>query len=385
MRFHVVGLPNTRTKKDFLGCAFTMKIYNFCKMMNGLGHEVFHYGSEGSELDGYATDVPILSYDEQEKLFSMDGAARIYNIDWSGRASYWALLNVRAAAEITKRKQSGDFVCVISGSNNRALSGLLGNDVAVVEYGIGYNGVFAKYRVYESYAHMHKVWGAEGGYDPDGKNYDVVIPHFFDTSDYPFCAQSKNYFLFIGRLIKRKGIRIAVEACRQLGMPLKIAGYGCKSFDNHRLTCEDGSVYEYDQMEYVGFVTDPADRAKLFGEAIATFMPTEYIEPGGYVAVESQLTGTPVIATDWGTFTETIEHGKTGFRCRTLDHFVFAGKQAASLDREYIHRRAVSKYSMDRLSRRYEEYFQMLSDLRGEGWMAKRDRTQLDWLKEEYP
>ena len=33
-----------------------------------------------------------------------------------------------------------------------------GNDVMTVEYGIDYNGTFAKYRVFESYAHMHKIW-----------------------------------------------------------------------------------------------------------------------------------------------------------------------------------------------------------------------------------
>ena len=55
----------------------------------------------------------------------------------------------------------------------------------VVEYGIGYNGTFAKYRVFESYAHMHKIWGAQGGFDPDGKFYDVVIPNYFEPGRLP--------------------------------------------------------------------------------------------------------------------------------------------------------------------------------------------------------
>ena len=50
MRFHVVALPHTQTNMSHSACAFTMKILHFCQMMSSLGHEVFHYGVEGSEV-----------------------------------------------------------------------------------------------------------------------------------------------------------------------------------------------------------------------------------------------------------------------------------------------------------------------------------------------
>jgi glycosyltransferase involved in cell wall biosynthesis len=122
-------------------------------------------------------------------------------------------------------------------------------------------------------------------------------------------------------------------------------------------------------------------RAKLFQEAKGVFVPTVYVEPFGGVAVEAQLAGTPVITTDWGAFTETVEHGKTGYRCRTLDHFTFAAQNVVNLDPFYIHKRAVANWSMDHVRWMYQEYFQMLSDLWGKGWYAERNRTQLDWLR----
>ena len=50
MRFHVVALPHTQTNMSHSACAFTMKVLHFCQMMAVLGHEVFHYGVEGSEV-----------------------------------------------------------------------------------------------------------------------------------------------------------------------------------------------------------------------------------------------------------------------------------------------------------------------------------------------
>ena len=293
MRFHVVALPHTQTNMNHSACAFTMKSFHFCQMMHSLGHEVFHYGVEGSQVrDCCVEDVTILSQVEQEGFFGKYMPDALYEVDWSGNAPYWKLLHDRAAAEINKRKQPGDFVCVMTGRLCEPLAAAVGTDVMVVEYGIGYNGPFAKYRVYESYAHMHKIWGAQGGLDPDGRLYDAVIPNYLNPDDYPFQAEKGNYYLYLGRLIRRKGIHIAVEACKRLGVKLKIAGQGCTKVEGNRIYCADGEVYEGDNLEYVGFATG-AKRASLYQNAIATFVPTTYVEPFGAVAIESQMAGPP--------------------------------------------------------------------------------------------
>jgi glycosyltransferase involved in cell wall biosynthesis len=348
-------------------------------MMSGLGHQVFHYGVEGSEVD-CTEDVQIMSLKEQEGFFGPYNPGALYEVDWSGRAPYWQMINERAAAEINKRKQPGDFVCIIMGTLNRPLAEAVGNDVMVVEYGIGYNGTFAKYRVFESYAHQAKIWAAQGGFDPDGRMYDCVIPNYLDPADYPLQTQKQDYYLYLGRLIKRKGIHIAVETCKRLGAKLKIAGQGCVKVEGNKIYCSDGEVYEGDNLEYVGFATGDK-RAKLYQNAIATFIATQYLEPFGAVAVESQMAGTPAITTDFGAFPETVEHGKTGFRCHTLNEFVWAAKEAPKLDPVYIHERAVANYSMEAVRWRYQSYFERLHDLWGDGWYAMHPTPDPYWLK----
>lgn len=383
MRFHVVALPHTQTSKHHNLCAYTMKVFNFCWMMHSLGHEVYHYGAEGSEVDGICTEhIEIISRKEQEEFFGEENLLNFYPLDWDPNKLHWQLTNHRAAVEITKRKQKGDFICIIAGWCNHALAEAVNKnkDVIVVEYGIGYDGSFADYRVFESYSHMHKVYGAQKGFDPDGRWYDVVIPNYFDPEDFPPKFEKGDYYLFIGRLIKRKGLEVAVETCNRIGAKLVIVGQGCKAIRPGEIETQEGDIYRGPGLSYEGIAN--LDRRKaLYQNAIATFVPTIYIEPFGGVAVESQMCGTPVITTDYGAFTETVEHGITGYRCRTLDHFVFATKHVRELDLKYIHNRAVANYSTDRVRYMYQEYFQMLSDIdSSKGWYTERERKQLDWL-----
>jgi glycosyltransferase involved in cell wall biosynthesis len=92
------------------------------------------------------------------------------------------------------------------------------------------------------------------------------------------------------------------------------------------------------------------------------------------------MAGTPAITTDFGAFPETVEQGKTGFRCHTLNEFVQAAKAAPSLDPVYIHNRSVALYSMESVKWRYQTYFENLLDLRDQGWYTLHDEPDQHWL-----
>jgi glycosyltransferase involved in cell wall biosynthesis len=244
-----------------------------------------------------------------------------------------------------------------------------------IESGIGYNGVFAKYRVFESYAWMHYMYGSLGM--KDGSWYDCVIPNYFDPEDFPLCEEKEAYFLYIGRIIKRKGVELASQVAARLGKRLVIAGQG-----DLKNSVEGIDLSKEKHIEYIGSV-GPEERKKVMGKAILTFMPTYYIEPFGGVAVESMMCGTPVLSTDWGVFSETIQHGVTGFRCRSFDDFVWAAKNIKSISPVNCHNWAVQNYSMDRVKWMYNEFFRKVYDLNEyEGWYTiHKNRTNLDWLK----
>lgn len=354
MRFHVAALPHTCTTVDYLSCAYTAKTINFCRMMIGRGHDVFLYAGEKNEAPCTEHICCVSEHDRSAHV----GGGHFTSASFDYKLPFWVNANAKMASEISKRAGPKDFVCVIGGYAQKPISDALPNMITV-EFGVGYPGTFSKYRVFESYAWMHMVYGAahpNAAGNADGNWWDVVIPGYLDPAMFPFSAEKDDYYLFIGRLIDRKGYRIAADVCFDIGAKLVVAGQGTPPVGT----------------EYVG-VVGPEERGRLMSRAKAVFVPTIYIEPFGNVNVEAQACGTPVITTDWGAFTETVEDGVTGFRCRTFGDFKRAALAAPQLDPHAIRDRAVAKYSLGTISKKYEEYFTRLMHLWDKGWYEGRD------------
>ncbi|MBU3065397.1 glycosyltransferase [Nocardia sp. NEAU-G5] len=354
MRFHVAALPHTQTTKYYSPCAYTQKVRKFCDMMMSLGHEVFLYASQ--ENEAACTElITVTTEQDRREWFGEKTLADGFDwFSWNSQDPHWLITNARTIAEISKRKQPRDIICAIAGSGQQPLADAF-PDLQTVEYGVGYSGVFAKHRVFESYAWMHAVHGArttvEGVMSDRGQFYDAVIPNYFEVEDFPFSAEKDDYFLFIGRLIEAKGFQIAVDTCKRLGAKLIVAGAG----------------HPPDYGEYVG-VVDVARRGELMSRARAVFTPSLYLEPFGGVHVEAMLCGTPVITTDWGAFSETVQQGVQGFRCRTLREFCDAAEAVGKLDYQGIRDYAVSKFSTEAVAKQYDEYFRRLHTLWGDGF-----------------
>jgi len=354
MRMHVCALPHTNTVTEYISCAYTAKVINFCRMMKDRGHTVFLYGGESNEAP---CDEHIVCVSEADRAAHV-GSKHFTSADFNYKLPFWVNANTKATEEIKKRAEPKDFICLIGGYAQKQIADSLPNMISV-EFGVGYGGSFSQYRVFESYAWMHTCYGSARGNDPhgiDGKWWDTVIPGYLDPAQFPFSAEKDDYYLFIGRLIDRKGYQIAVDVCNDLGKKLVVAGQGVPPKG----------------CEYVG-VIGPEERGRLMSRAKAVFVPTIYIEPFGNVNVEAQACGTPVITTDWGAFTETVIDGVTGFRCRTFGEFKRAAIEVENLDKYEIRNRAVREYSLDIIGKKYEDYFVRLQHLWDKGWYEGRE------------
>jgi glycosyltransferase involved in cell wall biosynthesis len=374
MILHVLGVPHTQTTTEFLTCAFTQKVWKLCKMLHRRGHTVIHYGTEGSNPE-CTEHVSVASKAEFGRVYPHPGAAfYAHDKPTPERTAYLERWAARTRNEIARRAGTPWTEILALSWGGAQCDAVKGIDQFEVESGIGYPHSWAKYRVYESYAWLHMHLGRDNGWGGDCW-YWAVIPNAFDLADFEYKEEKSDEFLFLGRLNRDKGVDLAIHVAKVVERRITIVGQG------------DPTAYLQgnDHVRYLPPV-GVEQRKQLLSDARAVFCPTRYVEPFGGVNIEAQLSGTPVITTDWGVFPETVIHGHTGWRCRTFEQFVWAAQHIDDLLPVACRRWAEQNYSLERVALMYEEFFQQILNIRTKGfYLPNPGRTELQWLEKVYP
>ena len=392
--FHVLGLVHLPQSLSYTSCAFTQKNLKLAHMLANLGHEVYFYGSEGSDVAEYVQSDN-LHFVETHSLADIrkawgDGDNRFeVGYDWTntdfrhdfntGKKEATIKFYDKCIEEINKVKKPDDFLLLTQGVYHQPVSEGV-NLFLKVEPGIGYRGsVKANFRGFESSFVKNFAYGSEHPFECiNGSYYDRTIGNYFDNNDFEFSDKKENYLLYIGRMIKRKGLMTAYLIAEETGIPLKIAGQGAHVLPDGSLEAITNSDFHMPKgnWEYLGFADIPT-RKRLLAKAQATIVATEYLEPFGGTHVESMLSGTPAITTNFSVFEETIPDyldGKVGFRCNTLNDFVEAARKSKDVDHKFV-RQYAEKFLMDNIKWVYQRWFEDLHDV----WESATDTTKLGW------
>lgn len=369
MRFHCLGVPHTVSNSEYVACAYTQKVVKFCKMMKQRGHYIIHYGHEDSNV--YADEhVTVITNVDFDKVYGTHDYKKNF-FKYNTSDDVYSTFYINSIREISKRKQKFDFILPFWGCGVKPICDAH-PDLICVEPGIGYaGGHWSKWKVFESYAIYHAYYGLEAVGMCKQNWYDVVIPNYFDLDDFEYSTAKEDYFLFVGRIYEGKGVHIAIQVTEKIGAKLKICGQG--SLED----CGYKNIPKH--VEYIGYV-GKEERKKLMSKAKGAFVASLYNEPFGGVQMEMLFSGTPTITTDWGAFTENNIHGKTGYRCRTFDHFCWAAKNIHLIKPEDCRKWAMN-FTLEKISLMYEEYFNMILNIyENKGWYTEKDRLSLNWL-----
>jgi glycosyltransferase involved in cell wall biosynthesis len=200
-------------------------------------------------------------------------------------------------------------------------------------------------------------------WNPDA-NWVATIHHGLPLQGMPFRKEPGDYLAFVGRIAPEKGIDDAVELARQSGLTLRMAAKVYDPPEQEQFDVVIAPAIEDGTVDFLGEV-GPEERDPLYAGARATVMLGSWPEPFGLVAIESLATGTPVIARRAGALTETVEHGVDGFLVDDLTEAALAIERAAELDRTEIRRRALERFSPDRMAADYERVYRALIEDRG--------------------
>ncbi|MCL4354478.1 glycosyltransferase [Patescibacteria group bacterium] len=114
-------------------------------------------------------------------------------------------------------------------------------------------------------------------------------------------SDKDGFFLVVSRLIPYKKIDLAIKACNELSLPLKIVGIGSQGKSLRKLA---GPT-----VEFLGNLTDE-ELSFYYKNCKALIFPG--IEDFGLVMVEAQAFGKPVIAFKGGGALDIVKNGETG-------------------------------------------------------------------------
>ena len=297
MKIHVLVNPRNPTGLMNRVDPFAVHAYKYIKHLSK-HYEMVHYGIPGAQVDCEHVDIDTAPVEVR-------------------------LFNERAGAQIRQRASDNDIIVCFYGIDNQ-LACEMNPNCKVVEPSIGYraNGVFAPYRVFTSYAQMHMFYG-ERGMLMNPSWFDTVIGNPFTVEEFEYNDKKEDYFLYFGRVVEEKGIHLAIQATEKLGKKLIVAGPGSlKNLGYDKIP---------DHVEVFG-IANAEQRKQLMKNAKCLLGLTYYVEPFGNMIIEANLSGTPVITTDWGAFPEIVLEGDTGYRVRDFKSLLKAMENINKID-----------------------------------------------------
>jgi glycosyltransferase involved in cell wall biosynthesis len=129
---------------------------------------------------------------------------------------------------------------------------------------------------------------------------------------------SKNKFLFIGRLLKEKGIYEYIKAAYAVFDQYSDAEFDIVGeLEDHKYYISKNDLLKYNKVRYLGAV-HPDEMPKIIGEYSCIVLPS-YREGTPRSLLEAAAMGKPIITTRSTGCTDVVDEGINGFKCQPRD------------------------------------------------------------------
>jgi len=186
-------------------------------------------------------------------------------------------------------------------------------------------------------------------------------------------SASRPHVVALGRIVRDKGFDVFIDALAQLvgaghDLVATIAGEGPEL---DRLMTQARALGLESRVSFPG----PLDRAAvlaLYREASVVVMPSRWEEPFGLVALEAQIAGRPIVASNVGGVPEFVVDGVTGLLvpkedpaalARAIER-VLAEPELARTITQAARAAAIAQFSIERCAADYEALYREVAEER---------------------
>ncbi len=232
----------------------------------------------------------------------------------------------------------------------------------------------AKYRVsFPRFKHLNwiSISLSQRKSMPEDTNFIANIYHGIAENRFkPVLSPQGDYLAYFGRIIKPKGVHLAIQAARKAGVQLRIAGkhYVDTGNDNYWKEWIEPEI-DGDRVEYIGFLKTDEEKQEFLGNAQALLVPSTWEEPFGMVMLESLACATPIIGLNSGSIPEIITDQVNGFIVEkvlsegVLDENLTIAKvansisRAESLCRDQCHQIFQDRFTAERMCAEHERMY----------------------------
>lgn len=386
MIFHVIGNPRVPTSSEHTCDAFTTFMIQFCRYFHANDHKIIFYGCKVPNFTMPCTKfVPIISFEKYAALkketnnftdprLLMDGGKMFPSL---GQIEILFEQNLRRA--IDKKYNRGDIMLHFF---DTIVTGYKRSDIIHVQamnfggWHLGFDYVVFSTHTWRTRQIMIKGYGQM-------KKNTVIKPWIYTRSFevIPPVKRLKDTFLFLARISNYKGFDIFLQLAKKFPQYKFIAAGGCVKWDSEsKILTGDMKNYDlnpFPNVTYLGVVKGKIKR-QFLSSVSALIQPTRYAEPFGINAIEAMASGTPVLASDSGSYQETIKDGITGFLCR-LDSYsvmtnedysgklddwfdVIENKKYAKLNPVIMRSYVENKFNPEKSYEKYIRFFNLITE-----------------------
>ena len=194
---------------------------------------------------------------------------------------------------------------------------------------------------------------------PPGVPLLATLPNGVDLTALRPGFRKRGFALCLGRICREKGYHEALDAAREAGVSLILAGEVFPYEDHQRYFREEIALRLGRGARFLGPL-GLARKRRLLAAARCLIVPSRIAETSSLVAMEALACGTPVVAFRAGALPEIVEHGRTGFLVADVPEMAQALKDVETLDPAICRAEAERRFSAETMISRYFDLYRQL-------------------------